>query len=184
MVIACLGWGSLVWNPDTLPLKSTWFENGPFLPIEFARQSSNGRITLVIVNSKNVALVQSLWAILDSATIDDAIEALRVREGILKKNVSKHIAFWVEGQRPSDDGITLTIYNWAKQQKLDAVIWTNLPPKFADENYRIPSVNEVLNYLSSLEGDKLSQAKEYIQKTPKQIDTNYRREIKAKLNWA
>lgn len=184
MVIACLGWGSLVWNSDTLPLKSTWFENGPFLPIEFARQSADGRITLVIVNNGNISLVQSLWAMLDLETIDDAIEALRKREGILIENVIKHIGFWIEGQKPNDEGITLTISNWAKQLELNAVIWTNLPPKFANKNGYVPSMEEVVNYLSSLEADKLNRAKEYIQKTPQQIDTNYRREIKAKLNWA
>jgi hypothetical protein len=45
MRIACVGWGSLVWDPRDLPVKGAWRPDGPRLPIEFARQSDNGRLT-------------------------------------------------------------------------------------------------------------------------------------------
>ncbi len=48
MRIACLGGGSLVWDPGGLPIQRSWFCGGPFAPVEFTRQSSGGRITLVI----------------------------------------------------------------------------------------------------------------------------------------
>src|SRR5690348_5301348 len=60
MKIACLGWGSLVWDPRALPIQREWFKDGPFAPIEFTRKSTDGRITLVIDPSAHPALRESI----------------------------------------------------------------------------------------------------------------------------
>ena len=80
MKIACLGWGSLVWDSRGLPVRKPWFMDGPLLPIEFVRQSEGGRITLVIVN--NAAHIRSLWALLSVTDLEIAKKELADREGI------------------------------------------------------------------------------------------------------
>ncbi len=48
MPIAVVAWGSLVWCPGSLAMKTRWRRDGPRLPIEFARISQDDRVTLVI----------------------------------------------------------------------------------------------------------------------------------------
>ena len=75
MLIACLGWGSLVWDPRKLPIRGTWFTDGPFLPIKLLAVSGDGRITLVLVPD-TFPVVQSLWAAMSITVLDDAREVL------------------------------------------------------------------------------------------------------------
>ena len=77
------GWGSLIWKPGDLPIKGNWKEDGPLLPIEFARQSNDGRITLVLV--PKYPLLNCCWIELDCNDFQEAQEALCKREGILRQ---------------------------------------------------------------------------------------------------
>ena len=176
-VIACLGWGSLVWDPRELPIQQQWFEDGPLIPLEFARQSKNDRITLVVENSAKP--VRSLWAIMDIDEMGAAREALRLREGTLEKN-PEHIGGWSIGDKPSSSIVGLDA--WAGALSLDGVVWTALPPKFKCVD-RTPSEEEVVKHLSDLTGPQRKCAEEYVRRAPRQIDTGYRRRIEAMLHW-
>ena len=175
--VACLGWGSLTWNPRELPIRRYWFEDGPLIPLEFTRQSQDGRITLVILDG--APLVRSLWAIMDAQTENDAREHLREREGIYKKNATKHIGSWPSGTTARIDGLV----DWARARQLDAVVWTALPPKLATAKGHLPTEIEVIDYLRGLTGSTRTVAEQYVRRTPRQIDTAFRRRMEAEFNW-
>lgn len=174
-MIACLGWGSLVWDPRGLAIRTEWFSDGPLLPVEFVRQSRDGRMTLVVDSSSMP--VRVLWAAMDCANAAMARESLRQRE----ETSLREIGVWSAGQQtpPSMDALP----KWAGAHDIDEVIWTALPSKFDGKDRNRPSSEMVLAYLGALTGTKRDLAERYIRMTPKQIDTEYRRKIAAQLNW-
>lgn len=179
MRIACLGWGSLIWDPRGLPIRRQWFEDGPFAPVEFTRKSSDGRITLVI--DPGAVPVRLLWAQMVPTDLPDARQALADREGIERGGSSALIGSWRE--REDAPATIPDLPTWAKTHGLDAVVWTALGPKFDGENAS-PSAEMVIQYLQSLKGTLREHAERYIRCTPRQIDTEYRRRIEAALGWS
>ena len=179
MNIAYLAWGSLVWDSRDLPVRRPWFHDGPLLAVEFCRQSQDDRITLVISPGK--PQVRVLWGLSSVLNVDDAVDCLRMREGIHAKNRDLHIGRWSVGE--SKGNIDQLIIDWASRMSLDAVVWTALPPKFRGNDWVIPSADEVVQHLVELPARKQRNAEEYIRKVPIQIDTDYRRHIEAKLGW-
>lgn len=75
MNIAVIGWGSLIWCPRTLQIEPGWHRDGPMLPIEFARKSSDGRLTLVI--HAGCRKQRTYWANSSCERLCDAIETLK-----------------------------------------------------------------------------------------------------------
>jgi hypothetical protein len=185
--IACLGWGSLVWNPRELPIRRKWFEDGPMVRAEFVRQSKDGRLTLVL--HKSGTIIRSLWAVMDSSDLDAAKTDLRRREGISDEQIKKNpdlIKAWEAGVDLPDNIFGLP--GWTAAHGIDAVIWTALSAKFqfkseADPEYRAPSPRQAIAYLSKLQGAKRDLAEQYIRRAPKQVDTAYRRVFEATFGW-
>lgn len=93
------------------------------LPLEFARTSKNGRLTLVLTDG--AATVPSLWAELDYADPQSAKDALQGREGTGPLS----IRLW-PGPAPRYKVGAAEVAKWAQERALDAVVWTALPPKF------------------------------------------------------
>ena len=91
-MIACLGWGSLFWNPGALPLVGGWRLDGPNVRVEFVRKSRGDRLTLVL--DKATSAVPSLWAPLDVTDLDEAVQKLAVREGGKEPLPSERIGRW------------------------------------------------------------------------------------------
>lgn len=176
MKIVCIGWGSLIWNPRSLKIRGKWFEDGPLLPLEYARQSGDGRITLVIED--NSPHVRTLWALMSINTLDEAIESLRAREG----TATKHIHSQNLDSKPQTK-IQEIILQWLKEKNIDCAIWTGLPPKFDGEDNVVPTINQLFDYFDELDYKAFKNSAEYIINTPKQVDTTYRRLLDKRYNW-
>lgn len=186
MRIAILGWGSLIWDSRSLKIDVTlgnsgWNLNGPYLPIEFARISKDGRLTLVIRNG--VKEQQVLFSISLYNELDEAVLDLAVREGCGKNKIGIYIKEKSE-VTPTEFIYKEKIVNWIEQEDdIDAVIWTNLSSSFKDKiGLELSEINAV-NYLTCLPLEVQAVAEEYIRKAPEQIDTKIRNAIEDQLNW-
>jgi len=116
----------------------------------------------------------------------NARENLRTREVTLTERIGFATIPRCESGCWGDPAILERILGWGKKKGLDAVVWTGL--KENSERFRKKTgmeLNEdnIIKYLKSLTGEKLENAREYIQKAPKQIDTKLRRRIQQELSW-
>ncbi|MDF2643538.1 MAG: hypothetical protein K0R45_2812 [Pseudomonas sp.] len=178
MNIACLGWGSLIWKPDTLPLAGEWYADGPEMPIEFSRVGDGGELATAIC--VNAPTVQVYWALMAVDSVEQACAALHEREQIPMDREDGVGRLVVARLPQTSEGI---MTRWARERGVDAVIWTALPPRYMNVEGRIPTDQDALSYLAGLTGDKLEHARSYIQQVPRQIDTPYRRAIERHLDW-
>jgi hypothetical protein len=183
MLIACLAWGSLVWDPRDLPVRRGWFIDGPLLPLELARRSSGDRVTFVLLDK--APLVRSLWALMSISELQDAREALADRERMKGADKTRKIGYW--GPNGQSDGLgAKAIAKWGSNVVgLDAVIWTALDPNLGGREYQPELAAEVIAHLRSsiLSHEKRQNAERYIRRAPKQIDTEVRRRIERELGW-
>ncbi|RZA34324.1 MAG: hypothetical protein EOP92_16295 [Lysobacteraceae bacterium] len=178
MHIACIAWGSLLWKPAPLKLASGWHPGGPRLPLEFVRDSDDSpEVALVLCESAR--LQPTYWAYLDAPDLDRARAMLAMREKVTPDRPD-----WI-GSMPAHGGARpdARIAAWLQRMRIDAAVWTALPPKFAGASGRTPSVDEVVARLAGLAGDERRLAEEYLRRTPAHIDTRYRRVIAARLGW-
>jgi hypothetical protein len=178
--IACLGWGSLVWDSRKLLVSPPWESDGPQVHIEFLRISDHreGRVTLVL--DASAAPVTSLWARMTATDLATARESLRARERVPTQNMTRDIDAWCRGD-PSPRLIP-NLSEWAQSKRLDAVVYTNLGPNFHLDG-QLPTADEVVGYLRNLKGVTRDEAEEYVRKAPTQVNTAYRRAIEAALSW-
>jgi hypothetical protein len=148
------------------------------VPVEFARQSLDGRITLVMVETARP--VQSWWVLMDADDISTASAHLAKREGIHEKNMLRDVGGWSKGM--PDPLLLPGLSEWAAAHNLLHVVWTALPAKFRGEK-KTPTAEAVVQYLRELDGDKRVEAEHYIRYAPRQICTEYREKIEVELQW-
>ena len=178
MNIVCIAWGSLLWKPQGLKLASSWHPGGPPLPLEFVRQSDDSP-ELALVLCEGARLAPTYWAYLATDDLDEARAMVREREKITLERPE-----WI-GSIPAVDGAQEDprIAAWLRARRIDAAVWTAVPPKFDGQNGRVPTADEVVTWLDSCTGERRAAAEDYIRRTPAHIDTLYRRAIETRLGW-
>lgn len=176
MTIACLAWGSLEWDPRDLKIERPWMTDGPILPVEYLRQSLSKHLTLVLTGQGTP--VTTLWAKMSVMNLADAVESLRLREG---RNLNeRNIGRW-----PSEHAFPFleTVKTWASTKSLSGVVWTALPPRFANTENRAPTAREAVAYLAALDRKSKAIAETYVRKTPAAVRTTYRALFEQHFGW-
>jgi hypothetical protein len=174
MKIAILGWGSLIWCPGSIRIRTRWHSDGPSLPIEFARISSDRRVTLVI--HPGAPDQTTYWALSGFDKVVAARENLRLREGPRCKLEDIHTLVPVDTDYGHDD-VRQRIQRWrSTRREVDAVVWTGLPCKWKPGEAF--SVERAIDYLTSLRGSAAERARQYVCNAPRNIDTPVRRGLR------
>lgn len=175
MSIAVIGWGSLIWDRRDLGVQGRWRTDGPRLPIEFARKSENGRLTLVTVPDAEPQ--QTYWVISTFTTVEAARENLREREG---KRVALRDIHWATRSELHDakNVIAALVQEWISLHvEVDAAIWTGLNATIEGPDV----VAKAVQYLAGLaDADTARRAREYVVRAPPQTQTRVRREMQAR----
>lgn len=184
--IACLGWGSLLWDPRSLPMAGSFKADGPWLPIEFSRVAQDGRVTLAIDPAAPV--IQTYWVRLSVSTLEDAVSGLGAREKISPERWKDWIGLQTRDLPECNSGETTpevrdTIASWLAEKPLDAVVWTALPLRGPKGSVGHPTLDALLRHLSRLEGAALARAEEYIRRAPVATQTPRRACFEAELGW-
>lgn len=181
MKIAILGWGSLIWNPKELNTAGEWKKDGPLLPIEFARISKDGRLTLVIRPASK--MVKTLY--IDSAfsDFDAAILNLQVREECLLSSIG-YVNFNDNSHNIKRIPVQIkeTLVKWNVSKKYDAIIWTDLGQNFKNSTSMVYTIHNVKRYIAGLKPQQYQGVKNYIFNTPEQIKTQLRKQLTEFIN--
>jgi hypothetical protein len=171
--IAILGWGSLLWESgaDFDSWHDEWRLDGPVLELEFSRISKSrlGALTLVVDREHGTPNTVA-WCLSTRKRSEDAIADLRCREGTELHNIHR---IDVADDCPADETAT-AVWQWARQKKLDVVLWTGLGSNFATKIRQPFSVDSAIAYLKGRSPAAKVKAAEYIWNAPDFIRTPLR----------
>jgi hypothetical protein len=176
--IACIGWGSLVNEWGSLPCNGVWADDGPVIPVEFARESQDGRMTLVIC--PGIAKVGTYWTILNVADLPTARDCLGLREypSATPRWIAANIGFCDLSGCAKFGQEADTIEEWAKEKRLRGAVWTNLTYGFKSSRGVMPTSDAVIAHIEALDEAAREKALRYVKMAPPQTDTIFRQKIR------
>jgi hypothetical protein len=174
----------LIWDPRELPLRSSWQPDGPDLPIELARVSDDGRLTLVL--REGVADVRTLWAVMSDRQLEATREQLARRERAVPAligSLDRSGGGCLDSIRGADPSALGRLASWLSERELDALIWTGLPSNFEERTGHPLDVDAAVGYLEQLRGDARPAAELYVRRAPRQVRTHIREGLERDLGW-
>jgi hypothetical protein len=176
MKIAILGWGSLLWEggPEFDNWIEPWQYDGPTFKIEFSRVSEKrfGALTLVI-DTEHGFSTPVAWCLSKRAKLEDAVADLQCREGTTKANIG-YVRVDDKPALPNTIEKEDPIVAWARERKLDAVVWTALKSNFKEKVKKTFSVKAVVAYVKTLSPAGKAKAAEYVWRAPEFVQTAVR----------
>lgn len=183
--IAILGWGSLIWDLETLTPHTTgdWLmEAGPRLPMEFSRISPKRKLGLVVCLDPLVG-VDCMTNVIRStkSDISHTIDDLAARERApLDLIGAVHSDGLQKGRMPE---VCDAVSVWCETNGWDGAVWTDLEPNFFDYTNQSFSIDAGLAYLRTLSGENLIEAHNYIESAPHQTRTPLRTALSEDAWW-
>ena len=213
-VIACLGWGSLIWDLQgstgrNLPVEKLkrgapvphwvlcpegddvgdWKTNGPLVKVEFVRRSK-----CRICNTNACKRGPLTLVLYDKAAEQPSLWARMTKEVDTPEAAVSALAEREGITGNADKNIGL----WSKtSDDKDPLAIPGLRRWATEQDIEHvvwtalgskfvgnPNEDRVIEYLSNLSGDHRKRAEKYVRCAPCKIDTAYRRRIKAELDWS
>jgi hypothetical protein len=164
------------------------------LPIEFARISSDKRLTLVIhpgSPEEPTPDQRTYWAFSEFENLTAARKNLQAREGA--KYLDDIHAVTIDGQEEGkgEPDISARIREWLTgRQGVVAAIWTGLPSNWPQQRKgRQFTREDAVTYLRELESERdqakaaYDRAREYITYAPSQVQTPVRKTMREERGW-
>jgi len=155
MIIYYIAWGSLLWNFKSLRIETEWTKSNIKFPLNFSRISDSGQGRLTLVIDKTGEPNNVYYAKTTLSNLNTAIEKLKTREKTVIKNIG-FINIPSNTFRTSllDDKKIHELINFAKKNKIDGLIWTEIPPNFNEAFGKPYSKESAIEYIESKHDNK------------------------------
>ena len=165
MIIYYIAWGSLLWNFKTLKIETEWTKSNIKFPLNFSRISDNGNGRLTLVIDKSGEMNNVYYARTSFSNLNNAILKLKKREKTSNKNIGFiNIESNIVRTSLLDDKKIQELVSFAKKNKIDGLIWTEITPNFNEKFGKPYSKENAIEYIKSKMDNKMLYNKilEYI----------------------
>ena len=183
---AVIGWGSLIWDLDTLAphVELPWLmQTGPELTMEFTRVSPKRKMGLAVCLDPENGVPCATHAIPSArGDIHAARADLAARERTTEPNIG---ALCIgTGLAEGNAAIIDIVRDWCLEHGWYGAVWTDISPNYAEHHGRPFDLDHAVAYLNGLEGESRDEAVRYIHNAPAETDTPLRRRLASETWWA